>query len=379
MADLADITVDQVKLPGEVDAPKDEKVDDKNLPVNDDVNKDTDDKDQSIETDKVDVPPVDDQPTDDYTEEELEAFNTISQETGVEVSSDEDILKALVELDGYRKGNYPGVSPALKKAIEIERNGGDLAAYFRSQSLNPEQLDDREMLRLEFLDKDSVSKRNPKLASMNFEREYKNRYGVYFQYQSLKDEAEKAEFYEKNSGEIEYQKERYADDVAQARKSMQDLKENFPITRPGGLTEQQERELAIKHENDQSQAIKGFKPVELSLGDDEKFAIGLDSTTRPIVTRWVRDPRAFLKDIGFDGESNSIDYDRLMRVATVIANVSVPGFGERLKKAVLDGKNIKTIENELTGARRIDRSGGNPPDSKDIWDKVGEAFEKKRS
>jgi thiamine pyrophosphokinase len=351
-------------------------------------------EDKPVTVENKDTPVVDDKPNggatpaeqpiqqDVWTEQDdIDAFNTLSEETGIKIGGNTDIRDSLIELNKYRGGDIPGISPALKKAIEIEKQGGNLSAYFRTLTVEEDKWDDKEVLKHVYLDKSPVAKNNPRLAGMDFEREFRVRYDKFLTYQGMKDEAEKKEFYEQNSEDIEYQKERYSFDTSQARSEIKSMKDNFPVTVEQGLTQQQVDEILQDHERKVGAAIGSFETLDIPIEGEngqpaEVFKIGLNATTKPVVEQWMRNPDQFLQAIGISG--GVIDHKTLLNVASLVAAVSEPGFGARFKKQILDNKNIKTVETELAGARTVDRTltgDGN----KTLEQQIADKFEAKRA
>jgi hypothetical protein len=82
-----------------------------------------------------------------------------------------------------------------------------------------------------------------------------------------------------------------------------------------------------------------------------------------------------LNELGFsDGK---VDYNTLAGWVTLIADIKHGNFGERLRQALLDNKDIGTLESTLD-APGIKGASEKPKIDGDDWSKIGEAFEKKR-
>lgn len=303
-------------------------------------------------------------------------FTSLSDEVGFEVRSNEDIVSGLKELRDYRSGKFPGLSPALQKALDIERQGGNVSAYFQALSLEEDKLDAKEVLQHVFLKDNDVAKSNPKLAKMDFERDFRAKYSTYLTHQSLKDETEKAAFYEQNAEEIEYQKEKYDFAVSQARQSLKDFKEKYPASVQNGLTDAQRDEIISTHNREMDLVIKSFKAVDIPIEGDEVFKLGLDAETAPLVEKWAKNPQSFFDAIGFG--QDKIDHKTLYNVMVAVANFSQGKFGSRFKEQILSNKDVHTIENDLSGKKAIDPKGATQPGKLSLEEQIAQAAENKR-
>lgn len=305
-------------------------------------------------------------------------FTSLSDEIGFEVRSNEDIVSSLKELKDYRSGKILGLSPALTRAMEIEKQGGNVSAYFQALSMEEDKMDEKEVLQHVFLQKDEVAKSNPKLAKMDFERDFRAKYSTYLSHQSLKDESEKAAFYEKNADEIEYQKEKYNFAVGQARQEVKDFKEKFPISVQSGLTAAQRDEIINNHNREVDGVMKNFKAIDIPIEGEEVFKLGVDAETGPIVEKWAKDPQSFFEAIGFKERMNREDYTTFHNVLVAVANFSQGKFGSRFKEQILSNKNLNTIENELGGRKDIPQKGISAPGNLSLDERLAQAAEQKR-
>lgn len=394
LVDIEKLTLDDIKIPGEEEEKiveketkeeekKEEKTEEKKEPEAEKKEEKVEEKKEEAKA-EVKAEEKNEKKEDNAeallktSQEEVEGFNSLSAETGVKLTSDSDIVDSLKELAQYRSGKIPGVSPTLVKAIEIEKQGGNLNAFFRALSREPDKMSEVDLLRESFLEKSERAKTNPSLASKDFERSMKQNYGSYLTYESIKDAEEKKEFYEKNSEDIDYQKELYKNDVEQSKKAFKELQEKFPVEqKQAGMTQAQLDELSKLHLKESSAAFSAFKAVDIPIEGEDKFAVGLTDKTKPIVEGWLKDPEKFLNAIGFSPDK--IDYARLRDVMAVIADISSGDFGKRFQGHVLASKNVKTLEEELDkNPKKIERGASEQNKDGDIWDKIGDAFEAKR-
>jgi hypothetical protein len=90
----------------------------------------------------------------------------------------------------------------------------------------------------------------------------------------------------------------------------------------------------------------------------------------------MKNPEKLLNELGFtDGK---IDYDTLAGWAALIADIKYGNFGERLRQAVVDNKDIATLDKTLDAPGVVKTGGEKPILQGDEWDQLGAAFEKKR-
>lgn len=316
-------------------------------------------------------------------EEYDQAFTELSEETGIEVRSSDEVVQALQELAGYRKGEgvQSNLSPAIMAAIGVEKAGGDLSEHFRRVGMDFEKMDGAEVLRQKFFkDNASLHKQNPKLAQMKFERQSKDNYGMFHHYQSLKTEDEKEQYAEEVGMEnIEYEKLSYENDVAQGKTDLQAWqKESAPKQEtPPGSASNVSQEKIDAYQANAKEALKNFEAVTIPIGENvEDYALGLNESTTPIVTDWVENPYNFLQAIGFEGDS--IDTERLLPIMTLIAEAAEGSLGSRLKEYIVSNKNIETIEKKVDNANNFEKQAPPPEKEGDVWSQIAEGAEEAR-
>ena len=157
------------------------------------------------------------------------------------------MLEALEELAEYKK-----LSPALQKAIEIERNKGDVAAYFKALSNDPSQLSDRDALWEQYVAENPKRVAgNPKFARLDFDRKLDKEYSLLNEYEKLS-ASDREDFLEEHKDEIEYLKEKRKFDAEAARASLQEAREKatfHPVEPKGGaMSEEKLQEVIRNHE-----------------------------------------------------------------------------------------------------------------------------------
>ncbi len=167
----------------EAEAAKKEKLEKESKESTESTEKDTSEKTTTEESTAGDETAGEASSSEDATEKEKqtdkEFFTGLSEETGLEIASDPDIisnLKSYAELKKQveEQGDpLENLSQAIKEAILIEKNGGDLADHFRRAYADYENMSDKEILRHKFFkDNLKVAKEDPELANLKFENNY---------------------------------------------------------------------------------------------------------------------------------------------------------------------------------------------------------------
>jgi hypothetical protein len=292
-------------------------------------------------------------------ESESIAFDTLTQETGVEVRSNQDLTERLKELADYKSGKADmGLSPALKKAMEIEKAGGNITDFFRAFTLNEAQMTDKDVLRHIHLQTDKLAQKNPNLAGMTFDRQYNAEFAELLKWQSISDDLDKQAYYKEHAENIEFQKELHAHKVNEGREGIKAQKDNYPVTVPAQGPSKEEQDAIIEKHNKAVEAtLTGFKVIDIPIDEKENFAIGLNTKTKPLVEGWMRNMPQFLAHIGID--QKGFNYEKLMRAMVLVAEIDNGGFGSRFKKQIIDNADARTLENDLNGNRIIDRTDKN--------------------
>lgn len=315
---------------------------------------------------------------DEESGEEIEDefdWEALSNEVGIELDSDDAVVESLREL-----ATYKSLSPALQKAIEIERNKGDVAAYFKSIANDPKDLSDRDALWEQYVAENPKRVAgNPKFARLDFDRKVDKEYALLTEYEKLS-ASDREDFLEEHKDEIDYLTEKRKFDAEAARASLQEKRAGATFNTPDKpdpkAVEERMAEVMRNHESGYKKALSEFDVVALNVGNDFEFNVGLTESNKKVATEWMKNPESFLKELGFTKES--IDYDTLAGWAALIADIKYGTFGERLRQALIDNKDIKTLENTLDAPGIVKTGGEKPILQGDEWDQLGDAFEKKR-
>ena len=308
--------------------------------------------------------------------EPLDEFDweDFSEEVGLEVTSDHDVVDYLKELAEYKK-----LSPALQKAIEIERDNGDVALYFKSIANDPKNLSDRDALWEQYVAENPKRvSGNPKFARLDFDRKQDKEYALLIEYEGLS-ASEQKEFLEEHKADLEYLTEKRKFEAEAARATLQEAREKMTfqtVPEKSEVDEERQREMFQRHEVEYKRALADFDVVSLSLGKDFEFNVGLSEANKKKATEWMKTPELFLNELGFT--PGKIDYDVLAGWTALLADIKYGTFGERVRQAILDNKDIKTLEGTLDAPGIVKTGGEKSPIQGDEWAAVADAFEKKR-
>jgi len=300
-------------------------------------------------------------------------WEAFSENVGIELDSDDAVIESLKEL-----AEYKNLSPALQKAIEIEKAQGDVALYFKTIANDPKDLSDRDALWEQYVTENPKRVAgNPKFARLDFDRKLDKEYELLTKYEKLS-ASEQEEFLAEHKADIDYLKEKRKFDADTARATLQETRDGmtFAPVKTGQVDEKQAQEMFKAHESGYKKAISEFDVVALKVGKDFEFNVGLTDSNKKIATEWMKQPEKLLNELGFS--KGKIDYDTLAGWAALIADIKYGTFGERFRQALLDNKDISTLEKTLDAPGIVKTGDAKPILQGDDWDAIGDAFEKKR-
>ena len=334
--DISSLTADDIVVKSTPqqrnDPPKEEKPKEEPIKV-EDVKKVESKKEESKKPDVKDgkVPPAtteeekktledetgDEEEDEDDTPEDEGEFNweALSEEVGIELDSDDSVVESLKELASYKN-----LSPALQRAIEIERNNGDVASYFKAIANDPKDLSDQDALWEQYVaDNPKRIAANPKFARLDFERKTAKEYSLLNEYEKLPAE-EQEEFLDEHKAELEYLKEKRKFDAEAARASLQEIRDKATFNAPKAEIDEKKIKASLaEHEKGYKAAIAEFDVMALKVGKDFEFNVGVSDGNKKQVNEWMKNPDKFLNELGFT--NGKVDYDTLMGWATLISDI----------------------------------------------------------
>lgn len=262
---------------------------------------------------------------DDGGEEEYTQYlGELSDETGIELSSEEDVVAALNELYEFKTNPQPELPKEAQMVADLISSGGDYRSKLRLLSLDTENLNDKEALKEAFFLKNEV-KGTQELANMQFERDFRNKYGVLDKLNSFTDPDEKAEFEAENSEEIKFAKLSYEQDVKDAKDSVSRFIEDSttPSTEEG-MTEEEMNQIYQNHVDQVNSVSTDFEGVVLPYGEngEDSFNLMISDEDRPLLQEALTNPVDYFREtVGIDIQTGQInDYNQLASVITMIQN-----------------------------------------------------------
>lgn len=315
------------------DEPNDEPNDEPSNKPTDEPNDGGEDFNDDKPTDEPTDDPADepnDEPSDEPTNEvDNEAYyeylGDLSEQTGVELSSEEDIVTALNELYEYKTATPVEIPKEAQMVADLINSGGDYRSKLRLLSLDTENLNDKDALKESFFLTNEVERSN-ELAGMQFERDFSNKYGILDKVNKITDPDEKAEFEQENKEEIKYAKLSYEQDVKNAKGQVSKFIEES-TTLPsddGSMSEEEANEIYENHVNNVNHTLNSFEGVELPLGESGKdsFNLTLSDEDRPLLQEVLTNPIDYFREtVGVDMKTGEIlDYNQLSSIFTVIQN-----------------------------------------------------------
>lgn len=300
---------------------------------------------------------------------------SISQKTGVEFKSDDEIIERLTKLTAYEqelntlknKNPYDGLDPLAVDMDKATKSGIDINLYWEARQMDPDKLDAKESLRREYLLKHAVPGVDSKVLERRFEREFQTKYGII---DRQMDETER----ESSKDQIEAAKDDLATDSVLAKRYLQDWKQkNVTIPDPAKNGPSQE-ELAQKRDeylNRVDSFVDGSDTLEIPVGD-KVFKYGLDEH-RDDIRNALKNPVEALKEIlGVDVQTGAIDEQRFG--ASIAALMAFDGIGQKLAEFGVEQFNHQTITQRTTTPAPPQQQLGGAIPERTHDQKVGDAF-----
>lgn len=319
-------------------------------------------------------------------------FNSLKEETGVEVEDVDGLKKALSDYKDLqskyeelsKKDPLESLPKEIQEAVKYQKAGGDLAHYFSLRGKNFESMEEKDVLREKyFKDNAELYKKNPKLANIRFEKDYKSKFGVLETPHFEDDDEQTAEekrraFLSKNAQDIEEAKELKTYEVSTARDELKQWQEESTTPQtPTGLSDEEVQKGIKEYHTKVDETLKDFETVEIPVSDkkDENFKYNLSDEDKSYLKERMSEPRKLLEDIGIV-QDKPLDVDKMKEAAMAMRLVK-NGVVKLAKDYILEKFNKETIETKLENPKDPETAKGTP-DNKSFDEKLAEAFEKKR-
>ena len=304
----------------------------------------------------------------EYEEEiDHEYYSSLTEATGYELNSDEDIVamaQRLDELEQLAENPLANLPKEVQMVANAIQNGGDYMSSLRLLSMDTEKMSDMELLKENYM-RDSKVSSNQKLAEMQFEKDYENKYGILDQLNQIDDPDERAEFEQENAREIEYAKLSLEQDVKDAKESLEQFKEENTTKSPAETMSKEEQEEFIQtHLNSVKQQVSDFEGITLAFGEngDKQFNLQLADDQKEGLQTFLTNPAEFFREeIGFDlanGRYTEDGYDSMSSLYTLITNLDK--LPELLGQYYMEQSDKKSVE-EIVENREKPRSTNSKP------------------
>ena len=290
---------------------------------------------------------------------EEEYFIDLSESTGFEINSDEDIHNALLELRDLREQEsvdpFEGMPKELQMAFEVHKSGGDYMTALSAISKDYDGMNDKEVLREKyFQDNKELVAGDKDLASMKFEREFAAKYGVINKADEFDEEDEKAEWIDNNKENVAFATKELEHDVKTARTAMNQFKTDSttPQSEIPGLTVEQEEEMQAtieKHNEDALNTFNEHEGIVLSINDNDEddFHLQIPEESREMLHETLMNPVPYFKEVlGMDLENGVVsDHNKLADVITYLEMSK--GLGPKLGQYYLEKMDKASIDTLL--------------------------------
>lgn len=325
---------------------------------------------------------------DNYEEEYVEDtqyFNDISETTGLEITSEEDLHDALTyarEVMDAEDNKYNDLPQEIQMAIDVYNKGGDYQTALQQASMDYDNMDSKEVLKQQFFNKNGeLVKSDKNYAEMKFEKDYDTNYGILDKYNQITDEDEKSEFYEENRKDIDFAKVSYEHDVNNARTTMGEFKTSSttPVEQVGYSQEEHDGFMQ-EHSSSVERTVGEYDGIELGLSDnaEDNFNLKLGDDQMELLKETLTDPQEFLEEVlGIKLEQGSFtDYSKFASAFTLLQNtdnlISVLG------PYYMEKQDKKSVEEIAANPPSKTDSRTGPESSKDDLDEVADAFRRQR-
>jgi hypothetical protein len=304
---------------------------------------------------------------------------TLGQKVGLDLKSDDEIIERLSkltayeqELETYKNRNpYEGLDPLAVDLDKATKAGIDINLYWEARQMDPDKLEAKEVLRREYLLKNTVPGIDQSLLSRKFEKDFNSKFGII---DKKMDEVE----LESSAELVQAAKDDLALETMLAKRYLQDWKQkNITIPSPAqsGPSPEEIASLRGEYHNRVDSFVDGSDTLEIPVGD-KIFKYGLDEHKEDIRNALKNPVEALNEIFGVDVQTSKIDEQKFG--AAVAALLSYESLGQKLAEFGVEQFNHQVVTQKLTTpAPPQQQLGGSPPERSHIQ-KVGDAFQQFR-
>lgn len=230
-----------------------------------------------------------------------EVFTDLSQKSGVDVNSYDDVVNSLKELKKLKEDPYNGVSSLLKEAIKAEQQGIDPGRFIQLSKTDFDKMDAKEVLREQFMTKHAAMfQRNRSFAEKKFEVEFNAKYGAVNKKEDpdTMDENEIQQLRE----EKQFAKDSLDYDASVAKDELNALKQkaltpesNKEEDEKPQLSQEEIDKLREKDQKENQSIVDDIENIEIPFGK-EKVNIQISNKEKEVIREALNTPLEALKE-----------------------------------------------------------------------------------
>ena len=310
--------------------------------------------------------PAEDPPVEeDYTEEQF--FTDLSEDTGLELTSYEQLVENHHELSRLRTENqqlrenpFQGYDPIVADIAKASQSGVDINTYLMAKNLSPSEMDGKEAMFQQFMLQNPNYAKYPQQARQQFERDFKQKYGIIdSQFTDEDDEeglANHNHLVNDAKGALDWQQQMARDYLTNWQKENTTIPEASP--EEGGYS----REDYLQ---DVDQVVSQIDGYNFPIGNEENFKLGFDDNDRASIKHNVDNAADFLRDtIGINLDNGQVDPEKLGAIASMVQAWHKLG-SSGLKDWILSEHNRQTLEAQEVNPTDPEKISGEKPGGDD--------------
>jgi hypothetical protein len=315
-----------------------------------------------------------------------EYFSSLSEITGREVKSDDDIVTSLKrvselesELEALKSDPFGGYDPIVRDIAAATKANMDVNTFMSAKNLNVEALDGKAALLEKYkLDNSEAFKRDANFAQKRFERDFASKYSAINKALDP-DDFETDIDYQNALDDQEFSKSELSDSVAIAKQDLSKWqKENTTIVTPTGLSDEEVTQRIESYNREVDSTLSNLKGLSIPVGDKNfTFDLGVEGLKE--VKAGLLNPEQTVRDVfGIDLEKGSIDSAKLAKALVFQSSFNNGKLGDSLKTFALESFNKETLAAKEVNPARANTPSG-LPDSMSEKERVANAFAAQRN
>ncbi len=301
-----------------------------------------------------DEPPVQDEPEpsveggEEPPAPQSDYLQDLSQITGLELKSINDVVDVLSEASRLKKDPYQalGISNQIKAAIEAEKQGIPPSKFFSVTSMNPENMNKKELLRQHFmLSNPEDSEQDPEFMQMKFEKDYDAKYSILDDKRTEEDFDNEAEWRNFQREKL-FAEKMLASEASKAKSGIATWKEKALQPEKSGPSQEEIDAMVKTYQLETKRVMSGLKHLTVKIGDNP-YNIAMKPDELQFVQKSLEDPMSFLKEIGITNDK--VDQQKFAQFVSLFAlRDTLP---EKIATHKIEMKNKKVVTNKLENGK----------------------------